>query len=189
MTLRLCAPIPGVVGVALLVLAPDPAQCRQRWLDVGARARVTSAGQLVQGTVVARDDETAWLAVDQTADTVPIAIGSITHLQVEGTRSNVGVSAAVGLTVGALFGGLTGVAMFKEPRPCVGLSCIRFCLCPDTRAEAFVLGAFIGGALGAGFGAIAGSQTKRPYWRTVLVSFAADPRGRAFAVALSVPWQ
>ena len=34
MTLRLCAPIPGVVGVALLVLAPDPAQCRQRWLGV-----------------------------------------------------------------------------------------------------------------------------------------------------------
>ena len=186
MAFRLFAPNPGVVGVALLVLAPDPAQCRQRWLDVGARARVTSAGQLVQGTVVARDDETAWLAVDQTADTVSITIGSITHLQVEGTRSNVGVGAAVGLTIGALFGGFLGAATFEEPGPCEGL-CIR--LGPENTAQAFVLGAFVGGALGAGLGAIAGSQTKRPYWRTVLVSLAADPRGRAFAVVLSVPWE
>lgn len=183
MALSLFAPIPGAIGVALLVLAPDPAQGLQRWLDVGARARVTSAGQLVQGTVVARDDGTAWLAVDQTADTVAITIGSITQLQVEGTRSSVGVGAAVGLAFGAILGGFIGAATFEEPEPCF------FCFGPQTAGEAFALGAFVGGALGAGIGAIAGSQTKRPYWRTVLVRFAAAPRGRAFAVVLSVPWE
>ena len=171
---------------ASLVLAPDPAQCRQRWLEVGARARVTSAGQLLQGTVVARDDVTAWLAVDQAADTVPITIGLITDLQIEGTRSSVGVGAALGLTLGALLGAGIGATTFEEPGP---RGIFEVCLCPETAGEAAFLGAFLGGAVGAGLGALIGSQTQRPYWRTVLVRFAADPRGRAFSVALSVPWE
>ncbi len=96
------------------------------------------------------------------------------------------IPGVVGLAFGAIFGGLLGAATFEDPGPCEGL-CIR--LGPENAAQAFVLGAFVGGALGAGLGAIAGSQTKRPYWRTVLVRFAAAPRGRAFAVVLSVPWE
>jgi hypothetical protein len=58
-----------------------------------------------------------------------------------------------------------GVALFKEPEPCETLVCIR--LAPDTKGDAFLLGALIGGALGGGFGALAGSSWRSDVWEQV----------------------
>jgi hypothetical protein len=159
-------------------------------LPTGQRVRVVSreaelGGQLLAGRLLAIDDETLLLKVDDRAEPIRLRRASIGQIEVSrGKRSGAGK--------GALIGGVAiGIpaAAFGLLRAAIG-ACFM-CEGPGPHPEpdylaggtvGFVLGAAIGGAIGAAIGSASNSER----WERVPLSLAVAPQRRGVRAALTL---
>ena len=167
---------------AVLLVLPLTATVAQEApppLEPGTRVRVTAPDiDKYDGTLQAMRGDTL------TVDTLRIAVASVTRLDVyRGQKSKTGKGALIGAGVGFVAGALTGLALCGERgTPCESDGS------DYTAAAAVILGG--GGALlGAGIGAVVGSQIKGDRWEEVpldrlQVSFV--PQRDGFTLGFSV---
>jgi hypothetical protein len=156
-------------------------------LPTGQRIRVVSretelGGQLLTGRLLAIDDETLLLKVDNRAEPIRLRRASIGQIEVSrGKRTGAGK--------GALIGGVSlGVPVAALGYVVAGFStfgCEGGCAPPNYLAGAaggFVFGAAIGGAIGAAIG----STSKSERWERTSLSVAVVPQPRGARAALSL---
>ena len=142
----------------------------------GDRVRVTAPNERVVGTFAVLKPDTLVVNVESRRLAIPFA--SVTSLEVSrGQKSRTGRGALIGLGVGVVAGVGTALALCAEGDCNIDGDI--------TGAVALVLGA--GGALvGAGIGALIGSQTKTDRWETVpldRIHISLTPRGGGLEVS------
>ena len=175
---------PGTFLFALLAVAPLSIVTAQETplVKPGDRVRVTAPDQALSkytGTLAGVYGDTLRL------DTLHVPLQSVTRLDVHrGQKSKAGTGALIGAGVGAAAGVITALVVCAEDnRDCENAGSGL------TAAAALVLG--VGGALlGAGLGAVVGSNVKVDRWEEIpldrlRVSVAPQRDGR-FGLGLSV---
>jgi len=149
-------------------------------LPTGQRIRVVSRelrGQLVAGRLLAIDDETLLVKVDDRAQPIRLRRTSIAQIEVSrGKHGRAWKGALIGATaVGiplAILVGINGGPLLESPRP-VSLRPFWDGLCG-------------GAVLGAPIGALIGSAFKSEHWERVPVSVAIAPQRRGARAALTL---
>ena len=128
-------------------------------LQAGSRVRLRSlesGAKWLQGNLVHMGNDSLSL-VTRASDTVVVATGSVTQLEVSrGRYSNTGQGLAIGAAVGGGLGLILGVAAATE-------ECRGF-ICYEVGPEDVLAVTAILAAAGSGVGALIGSASHREHW-------------------------
>lgn len=128
----------------------------------GEHVRVTApaTGPWLTGRVLrlGRDTLLLW---DRSGQRVPIHVSNIARLEVQRGRNHP-AGALRGFGMGAVIGGslAAATALFADPENCHGDICL-------SRGELGVFRFVVGGAIGAGWGALMGGLSGTPRWQTL----------------------
>ena len=168
------AVLPALAALALAAAQSAAAQVpTTRPLAVGSRARVTASAlgpDRRVATVLAHRGDTLALRPEGTQDSLALPLAQVTRLEVSrGERGRVRRGLALGLLGGAVLGAAGGYAMY-ESDPCAGESIESLgCLAspPLSRSEEMLVGAGLGGLLGAVAGGVAGALWRTERWERV----------------------
>jgi hypothetical protein len=171
--------------LAALFIAPATGLAAQAGLhsSVGQRVRLTTDADShwLVGTLVGADEDSVRLRTADSAPLVSVARSRVTQFEVRYRgHSNAGRGALIGFGVGAISGGLWGLAdasNCKSPSWCIF----------SPGQEALGGGLLLGGA-GALLGAVIGAVTQGGGWEAVSLSgahVALAPRGAGLALSLT----
>jgi hypothetical protein len=151
--------VPILQAAALLVPAISGAQTQASvvWpVASGARVRILSpvlGDKKEIGTAVTATPDTLFFRQSAQGETRVLSTAMIAGIDVSaGKRSSKMKGALVGFLAGAALGGIVGNVVGKEAENC------DYCFNPSSRAELTMIVAGLGGALGAGVGAVVGMR-------------------------------
>jgi hypothetical protein len=129
-------------------------------LEADARVRLMKVGadRWTVGKLILPPRDSVRLLAADSGDTLAVATPSLARFEVsKGRHRQTARGAWIGAAVGALAGFATGLATYED--------CSGFCPAPDPgRGGSALIGAVVFGALGAGIGALTGSQITAERW-------------------------
>ncbi len=167
----------GILGLALSALFGRGAIAQAPGggpaLQIGARVRVSSSAPGFAGpgrvaNLLAQHGDTLSLLPEGTQDSVALALGSITQLEVSAGRgSHVGQGIGLGFLTGALAGVAIG-ALTYTPSSCSSSG--LFCPVDLGSGASAAAGGVLGGLLGMFVGAIIGAARQTENWERVTVT-------------------
>ena len=126
--------------------------------DARVRFMMTGGDQWTIGNLLGPPRDSVRLLGDPGRDTLAVATASLARFEVsKGRHRQAGRGATIGALVGVVAGAALGLATYEE--------CSGFCPAPDPgRGGSAMIGGILFGLLGAGVGAITGSQIKAERW-------------------------
>lgn len=149
--------------LAAAVLLPAAASA-QTTPEAGARVRILQQGRAITGTLDTLTADSLAI-VDGRGQRHIVASRAIDSLQVSIARERHFLRYfAITTGVAALAGGLISAATWEECHPDGFLSCL---FVPESRMEAGLLGAAVGGVIGLPIGAVVGIVVRRDVWNTI----------------------
>ena len=150
----------SLIAAALVLTAAEPLASQEPdALQADARVRLMMVGadRWSVGNLLMQPRDSVKLLAGNTSDTLAVATASLARFEMsKGRHRQTGHGARIGAIVGALAGATLGLATYED---CEG------CLAPDPgRGGSAFIGAAALGLLGAGIGAITGSQITAERW-------------------------
>ena len=153
--------LPAFLITAMLVLTAAESLASQEPAALQADARVrlmmVGADRWSVGNLLMQTRDSVRVLAGESGDTLAVATTSLARFEMsKGRHRQTGRGASIGGIVGALAGAALGLATYEE---CNG------CLAPDPgRGGSAMIGAAALGLLGAGIGALTGSQITTERW-------------------------
>jgi hypothetical protein len=150
----------SLITAVLVFTAAEPLASQEpAALQADARVRLMMVGaeRWSVGNLLMQPRDSVRLLVGGSGDTLAVATASVTRFEMsKGRHRQTARGAWIGAIVGALAGSTIGLATYEE---CGG------CLAPDPgRGGSAMIGAVAFGLLGAGIGALTGSQITAERW-------------------------
>lgn len=151
--------------VAIAILLLHPMRLEGQVPEPGARVRLTHvSGERVQGTLQELGADSARL-VATSGTPVVVSLAEVRRIEVSlGRRrefwKHLGMT-AMGLSA---VGGVLAASSYEPCDEDVLFGCL---LSPESRSEAFLWGALVGGVTGIPAGVVVGAAVKREQWRAV----------------------
>jgi hypothetical protein len=150
----------SLITVVLVLTAAEPLASQEpAALQADARVRLMMVGadRWSVGRLLMLPRDSVRLLAGDSGDTLAVATASLSRFEMsKGRHRQTGKGAWIGAAVGSVVGAMLGAATYEECNDCLTPD-------PGVGGSALIGGAFLG-LLGAGIGAITGSQITAERW-------------------------